>query len=42
MISEIRLEVAAAVGIDVRFTQPESIMGRYEELFRARARMGNA
>ena len=37
MLSEIRLEVADAVGIDIGFTQPETVIARYEELFRARS-----
>ena len=37
LLSEVRLEVAAAADIDVGFTQPETVMARYEELFRARS-----
>jgi 3'-phosphoadenosine 5'-phosphosulfate sulfotransferase (PAPS reductase)/FAD synthetase len=37
LLSEIRLEVASAVGIDVGFNRPETVMAWYEELFRARS-----
>src|SRR5215472_3054714 len=36
LLSEIRLEIAAAVGIVIGFTQPDTLMTRYEESCRAR------
>lgn len=42
LLCEVRLQVAAAVGIpDVRYLDPDSLIGRYEELMQIKKAKGD-